>query len=134
MPNYNPNNEFHQKLIKSVKPLIGAIGTPRDYGESYLIAFLIFIKKEYVAKLKKAGFKINIETNLSVNGLQAPLIEKVDSFYNRIFRMMKVCGKLKILPNHFEKLLAKLTQDGKSFVEADRLRLITTSYYIVAEK
>jgi len=31
-------------------------------------------------------------------------------------------------------LFERLTKDGPAFVEADRLRLVTTSYYIVARK
>lgn len=39
-----------------------------------------------------------------------------------------------LLPTHFRTLFNRLTQDCDSFVEADRARLITTSYHWLAEK
>ena len=118
--NYNSANPHHLSLMKRVKPLIGAIGTPSP--------------EEYIDLLKKAGFEILISENASIDGLQAPLIENADRFFTRITRLIKVLVKWKILPAHFQALFNRLTQDGQAFVEADRLGLVTTSYYIVAQK
>jgi len=120
LPNYCEDNQKHYNLMKAVKPLVGAIGTPTV--------------PEYISLLKQAGFKIKLATNLSKGGFQAPLIDKADIFFNKVFWIIKFLVKLYILPKHFTRLLKRLTQDGACFVEADRLGLLTTSYYIVAQK
>jgi sterol 24-C-methyltransferase len=117
---YNPKNAKHVQLMKRIKPLIGAIGTHSV--------------KEYVAMLQKAGFHILISENASIDGLQAPLIENADRFFTRVTRAIRFLVRWKLLPVHFKTLFDRLTKDGEAFVEADRLRLVTTSYYIVAEK
>ncbi len=120
LPAYDPDNEYHQFLLSRVKPLIGAIGTPSA--------------EEYVRLLENAGFKIIIHCNLSVDGYQQPLIDRADAYFTKLWKATKFLVKCNLLPQHIEKLLRRLTQDGKLFSEADRLGLFTTSYYIVAEK
>ncbi len=117
---YDGNNPEHAELMKRIKPLIGAIGTPSA--------------EEYVRLLKKAGFKIVISENASIDGLQAPLIENADKFFTRVNRLIQFLVRFKILPKHFKALFDRLTKDGEAFIEADRMRLVTTSYYIVAQK
>jgi sterol 24-C-methyltransferase len=106
--------------MKRIKPLIGAIGTPTE--------------KEYVRLLRKVGFEILTSENASIDDLQAPLIENADRFFTRVAVLIKLLVKCKVLPTHFKLLFDRLTKDGQAFVEADRLRLVTTSYYIVARK
>lgn len=117
---YNAKDPHHADLMKRIKPLIGAIGT--HYAH------------EYVDLLKKAGFEILVSENASVGGMQAPLIDNADKFFTRMTRLIKALIKCKILPKHFQALFDRLTKDGQAFVEADRLGLLTTSYYIVAQK
>lgn len=117
---YNANNPHHANLMKRIKPLIGAIGTPSA--------------EEYVRLLKKAGFEIVISQNASIDGLQAPLIENADKFFTKVTKLIQFLVRWKVLPKHFKALFDRLTKDGEAFVEADRLRLVTTSYYIVAQK
>ncbi len=120
LPQYDPSNEEHQELMKAVKSLVGAIGTPTE--------------QEYVTMLRNAGFTVTTSTNLSIDGLQAPLIEKVDQYFNSVFSFIRGAVKCKVLPKHFFDLLERLTKGGKAFVTADRLRILTTSHYIIAEK
>jgi sterol 24-C-methyltransferase len=120
LPKYDPKNPEHAALMKRIKPLIGAIGTPSA--------------EEYVSSLKKAGFDIIVNTNASIDGLQAPLIATADKFFTRVNRLIQFLVSLKILPKHFKALFDRLTKDGEAFIEADRMRLVTTSHYIVAQK
>jgi len=120
LSNYDPKDPDHAALMKRIKPLIGAIGTPSA--------------EEYVKLLKKAGFKIITSENASIDGLQAPLIENADRFFTRATKAIKFLVRWKILPAHFKALFDRLTKDGEAFVTADRLRLVTTSHYIVAQK
>ncbi len=117
---YDPKNAHHSDLMRRIKPLIGAIGTPSA--------------KQYVDLMKKAGFDIKISENASIGGLQAPLIDNADKFFTRVTRLINLLVTMKILPKHFRALFDRLTKDGQAFVEADRMGLVTTSYYIVAEK
>jgi len=120
LPGYNPNNSHHAELMRRVKPLIGAIGTPST--------------EEFTTPLQEAGFKILLNENASIDGLQAPLIENADRFYKRATKTIEFLVHCKILPTHFKVLFDRLTQDGEAFVEADRERLVTSSHYILSQK
>lgn len=117
---YDPKNPHHSSLMKRIKPLIGAIGTPSV--------------EEFTTLLTKAGFEVQISKNASLGGFQAPLIENADRFFTRMAALIKGLVKCRILPSHFQALFERLTKDGEAFIEADRLELVTTSYYIVAQK
>ena len=64
---YDHNNKEHRMLVQSIKGLLGAIGTPTQ--------------KQYVDLLREAGFEIEVDTEPSVDGLQSPLIDRVNSEY-----------------------------------------------------
>lgn len=120
LPNYSPDDPHHAELMKRIKPLIGAIGTPSV--------------DEFIAAMKEAGFEILINENASMDGHQASLIEKADKFFNRATKIIHTLVKCRILPKHFKLLFDRLIQDGPAFVEADRLKLSTSTHYIVAKK
>lgn len=117
---YNPEDAHHADLMRRIKPLIGAIGTPSD--------------REYVELMRQAGFKILLSEEASVGGHQGPLIDNADRFYTRLTKLIKFLVKCKILPKHFSVLFDRLTKDGQAFVEADRLGLTTSTFYVLAEK
>lgn len=117
---YDPKNPEHAELMRRIKPLIGAIGTPSI--------------EEFTRAMEKAGFKVIINENASINGLQAPLIENADKMFTFLNRLINGCVRCKILPKHFELLFNRLTKDGEAFVEADRKGLVTTCHYIVGQK
>jgi sterol 24-C-methyltransferase len=117
---YDPKNSHHIELMKRIKPLIGAIGTHSV--------------DRCIRLLKEAGFEILKNENASIGGYQAPLIENADKFYTRVNRLINFFVACKILPTHFKSLFDRLTKDGEALIEADRLGLVTTSHYIIAQK
>jgi sterol 24-C-methyltransferase len=117
---FDPKNLEHTEIMRRIKPLVGAIGTRSI--------------EEYVRPMEKAGFKVRINKNASIDGLQAPLIENADRLYTTMGRIIKILVGCKLLPRHFKELFDRLSQDGEAFIEADRKRLVTTSHYIVAQK
>jgi len=117
---YDGHNPHHVDLMRRIKPLLGAIGSPSA--------------ETYTRLLEEAGFKILKSENASIDGLQAPLIENADKFFTRMNKLLNALVGCKLLPKHFKTLFDRLTQDGEAFVEADKLRLVTTSHYIVAQK
>lgn len=120
LPNYNPENPHHVDLLRRVKPLVGAIGTPSI--------------EEFSGALKDAGFKLLINENASIDGLQAPLIENADRFFSGVAKAMHFLVRWKLVPAHFKVLFDRMTQDGEAFVEADRLRIVSSSHYVLGEK
>jgi len=64
---YDENNEHHQRLIRRIKPLIGAVNTPSP--------------QDFEDALEKAGFVVKFSGDASVSGHQAELIEKACFFY-----------------------------------------------------
>ena len=117
---YDPKNPHHSGLMKRIKPLIGAIGT---HSVENCTRFL-----------QDAGFEILKNENASIGGFQAPLIENADKFFTRVNKTLNFLVGCKLLPVHFKLLFDRLTKDGDAFIEADRLGLVTTSHYILAQK
>lgn len=120
LPAYDPNDPVHAGLMRRVKPLIGAVGTPTP--------------KSLAQDLEDAGFSVLRSDNASVDGLQAPVIAKVDIYFRAVRRLIQALVKLHLLPQHFRTLVDRLCLDGQAFVQMDTMRLITTSYRIIAEK
>lgn len=121
-PAYDENNPEHAELMRRVKPLIGALGTPTP--------------TLFEEALAEAGFRVTKSDNASTatDGLQSPLIDKVDLYFRSVRQVILGLCKVHVLPPHFKTLINRLCQDGKAFVKMDDMRLITTSYRIIAEK
>lgn len=117
---YDPDNMHHQDLMRRIKPLIGAVGTPTP--------------RSLEKALDSAGFLVLESNNASIDGLQAPLIERADGYFRTARRALLGLVRMGLLPAHFRTLFNRLTQDCDCFIEADRARLITTSYHWLAEK
>ena len=120
LPAYDPNNPEHAELMRRVKPLIGAVGTPTP--------------KSLGQDLEDAGFRVIRSDNASIDGLQAPVIDKVDIYFRAMRRLVLGLVKVHALPPHFKTLINRLCLDGQAFVKMDKMRLISTSYRIIAEK
>lgn len=121
-PAFDDKNPEHAELMRRVKPLIGALGTPTPVS--------------FENALTDAGFNITTSDNASVDtdGLQSPLIDKVDLYFRSMRQVILGLVKLHVLPPHFKTLINRLCLDGKAFVKMDEMRLITTSYRLIAEK
>jgi len=119
LPNYNPQNSHHVDLLKRIKPLVGAIGTPSI--------------EEYESALQNSGFNILISKNPNINNLQLPLIKKTSHYFSNVNRIINILVKLKIMPKHFIPLLDRLGADTDALCEADKLGLITMTYHFIAE-
>ncbi|KAL4763621.1 class I SAM-dependent methyltransferase [Aspergillus foveolatus] len=120
LPGYDPSNAEHAELMRRVKPLIGAVGTPTpEILENALM---------------EAGFTVLRSDNASVGGLQAPLIDKVDLYFRSMRQLILGLVKAHMLPRHFKTLINRLCLDGQAFVKMDKMRLVTTSYRIIAQK
>ncbi|KAI2464968.1 S-adenosyl-L-methionine-dependent methyltransferase [Annulohypoxylon bovei var. microspora] len=120
LPPYNPEDPIHAGLMRRVKPLIGAVGTPTPAS--------------FEKALMDAGFTVTRSDNPSIDGLQAPLIDKVDIYFRSVRRVIHGLVRLHALPPHFRILMDRLCLDGQAFVQMDNMRLITTTYRIIAEK
>lgn len=121
-PAYDESNPEHLELMRRVKPLIGAVGTPTPAS--------------FEEALKEAGFRVTRSDNASVatDGLQSPLIDKVDVYFRSVRKIILGLVKMHLLPPHFKTLIDRLCLDGQAFVKMDEMRLVTTSYRIIAEK
>ncbi|KAL4936816.1 hypothetical protein BDV06DRAFT_85338 [Aspergillus oleicola] len=120
LPGYDSSNAEHAELMRRVKPLIGAVGTPTP--------------EILETALAEAGFTVLRSDNASVGDLQAPLIDKVDLYFRSMRQVILGLVKTHVLPKHFKTLINRLCLDGQAFVKMDKMRLVTTSYRIIAQK
>jgi sterol 24-C-methyltransferase len=117
---FNDEDTHHQDLLRRIKPLIGAVGTPTP--------------ETMAADIESAGFKIVKHNNASIDGLQSPLIERAEWFFRIALNGVLGLVRVGMLPGHFKTLMLRFRKDGNAFIEADKARLITTSYHWLAEK
>ena len=88
LPNYDSENPHHVELLKQVKPLVGAIGTPSP--------------AEYEAALRSAGFEVLMSFDPSVNKSQELLIGKAGNPYDKLIPFINFLVKIKIFPELFQ--------------------------------
>ena len=120
LPAYNPQDPKHASLMRKIKPLIGAIGTPTI--------------KQYTDAIEGAGFEVLVNENASIDGLQWKLIANADKYFTNLKKMCYFLVKMHALPAHFKMMMDRFTKDGKAFIEGDKLRIVTTSHFILARK
>jgi len=120
LDNFNPTDPHHQDLLKKIKPLIGAVSTPSP--------------TDLISSLEKAGFKILFSGDISLEGHQTDLIIKAKKYFEGVGKWIKFLTTIKLLPRHIKILFDRFNKDGDAFIEADQLKLFTTSYQIVAQK
>jgi sterol 24-C-methyltransferase len=120
LPKYDPQNPHHAELLKQIKPLVGAIGTPTP--------------AEYEAKLRSTGFDVLMSFDPSVNKSQELFIGKAGNPYDKLIPIIKFLTKIKIFPAYFNLLFERLGRHSDALCEADRLGLINMSYQFIAQK
>lgn len=120
LPNYDKNNPHHVELLRRIKPLVGAIGTPTPM--------------DYETALRNAHFDVLMSMDPSINQSQLGLINKAGGYYDKIFPFINFLIKIRVFPQHFRTLFDRLCQDSDALREADRLGLITMSYQFTAQK
>lgn len=117
---YDPNNPEHKAIMAQVKPLIGAVRDPTP--------------KEMTDALERVGFKVVKNENASINGVQYPLIDEADKYFNFFKRFIDCLVSCRILPKHLKVLIERLTRDGQAFVVGDKMGLFTSVHQIVVQK
>lgn len=120
LPNYDPNNPHHVELLRQIKPLVGAIGTPSV--------------AEYETALRNAGFNVLLSYDPSVNKSQVQLVKRAGGSFDKFLPLIHFLVKVRILPKHFTMLFERLGRHSDALCEADRLGLVTMSYQIVAQR
>jgi sterol 24-C-methyltransferase len=117
---YDPHDAHHASLMRRLKPLIGAIGSPSVH--------------QYVGAMEQAGFDVSFQKDLSIDGRQAPLIRRADRYYTTVDKVITLLHERRLIPAHIKPLFDRLSKDADAFVEADELGLATSSWYAVATR
>lgn len=120
LPAYDASNPEHAELMRRVKPLIGAVGTPTP--------------ESLEKALTTSGFEVVRSENASIGGLQAPLIDTVDLWFRALRQVILALVRVRLIPLHFKTLINRLCLNRQAFVQMDCKRLATTSYRILARK
>lgn len=120
LPNFNPNDSYHMELMKRVKPLVGAIGTPSP--------------ADFETALRSAGFDVLMSEDPGVNKSQELLVKKAGGYFDKILPFISLLVKLKLFPKHFMVAFDRLGKNVEALWEADRLGLVAMSYQFTAQK
>lgn len=117
---YDENNPDHKDMMDRCKPMIGAVRNPTP--------------KEMTDALRKVGFVVEIDENASVDQKQHTLIESADFYFTTLQKLVNLLVKVGILPDTFEVLFNRLTQDSDSFITGDKQGLWSSCHQITAVK
>ena len=117
---YDENNPVHKDMMDRCKPIIVAVRNPTP--------------KEMTDALRKVGFVVEIDENASVDGKQHTLIESADFYFTTLQKLINLLVRVGILPEAFEVLFNRLTQDADSFIEGDKMGLWSSCHQFTAVK
>mmetsp|Transcript_70534 Transcript_70534/g.131947 ORF Transcript_70534/g.131947 Transcript_70534/m.131947 type:complete len:362 (+) Transcript_70534:59-1144(+) len=120
LPNMDLTNATHQEIVFAAKALIGGVYVPTI--------------KEYHDGLEAAGFEVLSSGEASATGHQFPLIEDAKNYFMPVGHIVRWLCKIGALPSKTTLLMDRLNKYAEEFIMADKLRLFTTSYHIVARK
>jgi len=120
LPNYDPKNPEHVDLIARTMPFIGAVDNPPV--------------SLYEDAMKKAGFKVVLSEDASIDGHQGSLISLERNRFAWIRTLVRTLVRVRILPPYFPDMMQRLRTNADAFNRSDELRIATSSYQIVCEK
>jgi len=119
-PAFDPNDAHHQDLLKRIKPLIGAIGCPTV--------------ARYENAIKGAGMQLLKSLDVSIDANQAPLIRMASVAFVKAESRVRALRRLHLVSKQVPALLERFNLDGEAFIEAVDKKLVTSSWYFVAQK
>jgi sterol 24-C-methyltransferase len=117
---YDSDNEEHVDLINRARPVLGCL---------YSVTI-----EEIIRATEAAGFEILESGNPSIGGNEAAVINGEHAYYARLKKLIKIGGRLRLLPRHLPTLLDRLTTGGEAYAEAAESFLASACYEIVAQK
>jgi sterol 24-C-methyltransferase len=113
---FNKNSDYHLKLLQGFREVTVAGG--------------IWHYKCWENLFETAGFKIFSSTGKD----EIFLIEKEKAFFMKLLNTINFLSKLYIIPNHIVILLRRLTLHIDDMIVAEKEKLITTNWQIIAKK
>ena len=121
-PHYNRNDPTHYDLMARTKSLMAAIYSP--------------LVSEYIDWLEEAGFRMVRSEDLSVRGETSSVVlfEQLNKHYNAVDRWVSRLTRYGLAPRGMTVMLNQLNANGEAWYEADRLRLVAPTWYLVADK
>eukprot|EP00965_Chrysotila_dentata_P018296 609135-Pleurochrysis_carterae.AAC.2 len=84
--------------------------------------------------MEKAGFEIVSSEDASINKHQYPLIQKAMSEYGYIGKVVDWLAYFGLLPKYFPVIMERFNLYASSFVQMDKLGMITSSWKFVLRK
>lgn len=121
-PHYDRSIPKHYDLMIRTKALNAAIYSP--------------LLNEYLEWLEDSGFAVIHQEDLSVKGELSSVVlyGKLNSYFTTLERWVSGLSKLHLLPRGMAEMLNRLNADGEAWYELDRMRLISPTWYMVADK
>ena len=121
-PHYDRNDPTHYDLMKRTKSLMAAIYSP--------------LITEYIEWLEEAGFSVVYSEDLSIKGeiSSVVLFEALNKYYTTIDRWISRLSRYRLMPRGMAVMLNQLNANGEAWYEADRLRLVAPTWYLVVDK
>jgi sterol 24-C-methyltransferase len=120
LPHYDSSKPEHISLVRRACGLLGAVDSPP--------------LQEVVNAMEKAGFRVLISENPSIDGQQHQMISAEDKYFQMLRKAIDVGIKCRLMPRYFGPLIDRLMKDADALIELDRIGIGTTAYHIICEK
>jgi sterol 24-C-methyltransferase len=120
LPDYDENNAEHVQLVHRACGLLGAVESPSVH--------------DVVIAMQKAGFRIVLSENPSINGQQHQMISAEDKYFQYLRKAVDVGIQCRLMPKYFGPLLDRLMLNADALITLDEMGIGTTAYHIVVEK
>lgn len=121
-PHYDRDNPVHLNLMVKTKQIMAAIYSP--------------LVSEYEQWLTEAGFEVVHSEDLSVKDGMSSIVlyEKIERYFNACERWVSRLAKCRLAPRRLAHMLQLLGENSEEWYEADGLRLVSPTWYLVADK
>eukprot|EP00929_Paragymnodinium_shiwhaense_P112574 TRINITY_DN80820_c0_g1_i1.p2 TRINITY_DN80820_c0_g1~~TRINITY_DN80820_c0_g1_i1.p2 ORF type:complete len:358 (+),score=85.18 TRINITY_DN80820_c0_g1_i1:96-1169(+) len=117
---FNESDAEHQKLKGLYKPVLGGVETSDP--------------SVFKAAVEKAGFKIVMHKDASINERQFPLLEKEANFWLPITHLVGFLHKVGLVPQIYYDVMDRMTKGTDALIEADMKGLVSCGYVTYAYK
>eukprot|EP00929_Paragymnodinium_shiwhaense_P120662 TRINITY_DN9265_c0_g1_i2.p1 TRINITY_DN9265_c0_g1~~TRINITY_DN9265_c0_g1_i2.p1 ORF type:complete len:359 (-),score=106.14 TRINITY_DN9265_c0_g1_i2:267-1343(-) len=117
---FNASNPEHERLKNLYKPVLGGVETSHP--------------DVFKAAVEKAGFKVVMNKDASIDARQYPLLIDEANFWLPINTLVGFLHKIGLVPKLYHDVMERMTYGTQALIDADKQGLVSCGYVTYAYK